>query len=299
MSQEAGVERAQPMSLFDWDPGDEVPADHYARMIAHPAFPAAARALAAAALQTTQGDPPMRDIAKDAGRYTAAHCAIWLDLTGGLTLPRLKDVCARSGMLSPGRARSFLQFLEHTGLIEMTRQGRAAAPALYAPTARFRAAWLDHLRGPIAAAALIAPEAAALLDRLDDPAVAATFLRLQGAGLFASTLQGRDLRGPVFEAFYFPLGAIHILSTLAAAGEGEVFPTHEATPLPINPIAQRLGVSRVHVKRILARATAAGLLEPRPGGAYALTDRTDAQLRGIYAAQLIRLLIPVARTLRR
>lgn len=299
MPADAGAAGPQTMSLSEWDPGDEIPPEHFGRMLAHPAFPAAARALAASSLRTTQGDSAMRDIGKDAGRYTAALCAIWLDLDGGLTLPRLKDLCARSGLLSPGRARSFLQFLEHVGFLEMTRPGRAAAAALYAPTPRFRQVWLDHLRGPIAAAALIAPEAHALLDRLDEPEVAATFLKLQGAGLLAATPQVDGSLGPLFDAFYYPLGAIHILSNLVAAGEdGDAFPPHEATPLSISGMAGRLGVSRVHVKRIVANATAAVLLEPRGPGAYALTGQTDAPLKAIYAFQLIRLLIPIARTLR-
>lgn len=296
MSVDLAEARIAPMSLRDWDLGEVVAPEYYARVMEHPAFAVAARGLAASTLATSLGaDPVMRAISKDAGRYMAALGVIWLDLNGGLTLPRLKDMCVRSGLLSPGRARSFLQYLQHVGYLETVREGRAATPALYAPTARFRAAWLDHMRAPIAAAALIAPEAGVLLERLDEPATAEAFLHLQGASLLESTTAA-PFSDPVFEVFYHPLGGIHLLCTLLAA-EGEGFPARAPVALPISRIAADIGVSRIHLKRIVVQAVEAGMLAGGPGDGYALTARTDAMLRWFFAAQLVRLLVPIARTL--
>ena len=296
MIEAAAAQRREPVTLFDWDPGGDVPLEYYQWMIAHPRMPAAARALGVSSVETSS-DPVMRDICKDAGRYVAGLGMIWLDLTGGLTLPRLKDMCSRSRVLSPGRARSFLQYLHHVGYLELVRPARSVVPALYAPSARFRAAWTQHLRGPVAAAALIAPEASALLERLDDHAVCATFLRLQGGCLFDSTVT-TGVGGSVFDAFYYPLAGVQVLSMLIAGGDERSFPSRRPVPLPINPTARQLGVSRMHLKRLLVHAVASNLLAAHPGGAYALLEPADEQLRFIYAAQLICLLIPIGRTLR-
>lgn len=298
MAADFGGRWSRPNTLFDWDPGDQIPLEYYHAMVADPRFPAAARAIAAAAAETgARADPVMRYICKDAGRYVAGLAAIWLDLSGGLTLPRLKEMCGRSGVLSPGRARGFLQYLEHVGYLETVRPARAAAPAIYAPSARFRAGWLDQLRGPVAAAALIAPEAADLLARLDDPEVCATFLRLQGGCLFDSTTAA-GFAGAVFDCFYCPLAGVQLLSVLIAGGEDGRFPSRTPAPLAINQFARDVGVSRMHVKRVPLGAVNAGLLMPHPGGAYALSEEADEPLRFVYAAQLIRLQIPIGRTLR-
>lgn len=297
MTADAGGGRGDPTTLFDWDPGEQIPFEYYQSMIAHTRFPAAARALAVSSVETAQGDPVMRDICKDAGRYVAGLGMIWLDLTGGLTSPRLKQMCARSRVLSTGRARNFLQYMHQVGYLEMVRPARAATPAVFTPSSRFRAAWLQHLRGPVAAAAMIAPEAGPLIERLDDPAVCATFLRLQGAALFESTVEV-GLDGPVIDAFYYPLAGVQVLSMLIAGGDDHSFPSRTPVPLAVNPIARQLGVSRMHLKRLLRHAEATQLLCAHTGGAYALQEAADAQLRFIYAAQLICLLIPIGRTLR-
>jgi len=297
MAADSGGDWRAPVTVFDWDPGGEVTFEYFRCMVEHPQFPAAARALGITSVETSRGDRVMAHIARDAGRYVAGLLVMWLDLTGGLTLPRLKAACARSRVLSPGRARSFLLYLQHVGYLETVRPAQAAVAALYAPSARFRAAWIDHLRGPVAAAALIAPDAGVLIDRLDDPAVRTTFLTLQGGCLFESTA-ATALEGPVFDSFYYPLAGVQILSTLIAAGEEGRFPARTPVPLPISQVARELDVSRMHVKRLLLAAQAAGVLTAHPGGAYALAEPADEVLRFIYAAQLICLLIPIGRTLR-
>jgi hypothetical protein len=298
MAADSGGGWSSPVALFDWDPGDQNPLEYYRAMVAHPRFPEAARAIAVSAVETgRRADPVMRYICKDAGRYVAGLGAIWLDLSGGLTLPRLKEMCVRSRVLSPGRARSFLHYLQQVGFLETVSPGRAAVPAVYAPTARFQAAWVEQLRGPVAAAALIAPQAAVLLDLLDDPDICATFLRLQGGCLFDATT-ATAFEGPVFDCFYSPLAGVQILSILIAGGRDGRFPSRTPAPLGISPLARELGVSRMQVKRVLLGAAAAGLLTAHPGGSYALSEPADEQLRFFYAGQLITLLIALCRTLR-
>jgi hypothetical protein len=233
----------------------------------------------------------------DAGRYVAALAAIWLDATGELSPPTLKDICVRSHLLSPGRAYGFLQYLEHVGYIEAIEIGLGTRPSRYRATARFRADWIEHLRGPIAAAALIEPAAEDLLARLDDPHVATTFIEIQGRGLLQSAA-GSALDPAIAEAFYHPLGGVPVLSMLLAGTEDDtVFPSRRPVVLPTAATAQALGISALQVRRILRRAIASGLLVASSGPAYALTALADAPLQSVYTAQLLQLLDPIGRML--
>ena len=277
--------------------GGAAPTDLLHRIITHPRFAAAACALATSSVETIRSRATLSHASVDAGRYVAKLAAMWLDVRGDLTLPALKRLCAATGLLSAGRARDFLQYLQHVGFVEETESGRGATPSRYRTTARFRTDWINHLRGPIEAASLLAPSARDLLERLDDPAVAATFIEIQGGALLqsATTLPVNE---PVVETFYHAAGGIQVLSMLiAGAADNDAFPSRNPVRLRAAATSQAIGVSVPQLKRVLASAVASGLLDASPGSMYALTATSDAPLRAIYAGQLLQLLDPIARTL--
>ncbi|HEX3886443.1 MAG TPA: hypothetical protein VHW05_03010 [Phenylobacterium sp.] len=293
----ASPDASPAADLEIWIAGGAAPAEPMRLVLGHPRFPAAVTALAAASLEIIRARANRAHGSVDAGRYVAKLAAMWLDARGELTLPALKALCARTGLLSPGRARDFLHALRHAGFVGEVAPAAGGRPALYRATARFRADWIDHLRGPVGAAALIAPSAAALLRRLDDPAVAASFIEIQGEAVLrsASALPAGE---PVVEAFYHPAGGLQVLTLLIAeAADPAAFPSRNPVRLPIAATAATIGVSAQQLKRVLAGASAHGLLAAHPGPAYALTERADATLRFIYAGQLLQLLDPIARTL--
>jgi hypothetical protein len=137
--------------------------------MSHPRFPDASRALAAGMLALSASDHALGEIFKDAGRYVVAMCAFYLYADEGLTLPRLKAICSRSGLLSPGRARNLLQFLEHLRYVEPGARGRGGKATVYQPTPAFLAAWEQQLRVALEAARLVEPAVAGLLARLHEP----------------------------------------------------------------------------------------------------------------------------------
>ena len=285
--------------LADWGPGGEIPDGLYARIVGHPKFPAAVRALAASSVETIVARQNLTHASVDAGRYVAKLAAMWLDVRGELTPAAMKRLCAGSGLLSPGRARDFLQYLEHVGFIEVVEPGAGARPRRYRATAAFRADWIGHLRGPISAASLIAPRAADLLARLDEPAAAASFIEIQGGALLQSAT-ALPQKEPIVESFYHPTGGLQVLSMLiAGSGDEAAFPSHRPVALPIGATAQAGGVSTQQIKRVLKTALGHGLIEAHPGSSYALTAKADAPLRFIYGAQFVQLLDPIARTLAR
>src|SRR5262249_12066937 len=142
-------------------------------------------------------------------------------------------VCADSGLLSAGRARDYIRYLEHTGAIEAMEVGGGNRPTRYRATLQARTDWLNDLRGPIAAVSIVAPWAGDLLERLDEPAVAATFIEIQGGMLLGSTTSF-PLQDPVVDAFYHPAGGLQILSMLiAGSGDDGAFPSRRPVDLSI------------------------------------------------------------------
>ncbi|THD64176.1 hypothetical protein [Phenylobacterium sp.] len=185
------------------------------------------------------------------------------------------------------------------GLIAVAEAGGGNRPARYGATPRFRADWIGHLRGPIAAAARLAPSAGGLIERLDVPAVAASFIEIQGGALLKSAVTLP--RGvPVVEAFYHPSGGLAVLSQLIAGAADEAqFPSRRPVEVPIEPTARMVGVSSLQIRRVLKGATTQGLLSEHASPAYALTEAADAPLRFIYGGQFVQLLGPIAQTLAR
>src|SRR3569832_1069561 len=99
----------------------------------------AMRRLSRNMLALAAGDRAIDGIVKDAGRFFAAGMAMTLHATGGLTLPRLKQFCIDSGLISPGRARAlllYLRFLRYVEPVPGIKRGGA-----YVPTASMRDAW--------------------------------------------------------------------------------------------------------------------------------------------------------------
>jgi len=94
-----------------------------AEVVAHPGFPAAVQAIGASAVATALAGAEMLHIAKDAGRYMTALAAIHLALEDDLTVPRLQALCVESGLLSAGRARQFVAWLERIGFVVRLRGG--------------------------------------------------------------------------------------------------------------------------------------------------------------------------------
>ncbi|HLZ74627.1 hypothetical protein [Phenylobacterium sp.] len=290
---------ANSRPLDAWVTNGAAPDNPRGLILAHSQFAPAVVALAASALEVirARGNPLHGSV--DAGRYVAKLAAMWLDVRGELTLPALKALCARTGLLSPGRARDFLQYLRHVGFVVEAEGPSGNRAARYRATAAFRADWIEHLRGPLEAAARLAPSARALIARLDEPAVAATFIEIQGGALLQSA--GALPSGePVVEAFYHPSGGLQVLTLLIAeAADAEAFPSRRPVRLPIAATARDIGVSAQQLRRVLSAASASGVLAVYPGPAYALTETADATLRFIYAGQFIQLLDAIARTLAR
>jgi hypothetical protein len=263
-----------------------------ARLARHPNLPDAARALAVNMLAAGDKDKALRGIFKDAGRYIVAMLAIYLHLGGGLTLTRLKDFCAMSRLVSPGRARALLLYLRYLGYVELFPVHGPGKAARYMPTAHFLASWNLHLKAALDAIAHIEPAAAVLRDRLDEPAVFDAFARLQADGLRETSSGGYEMDTAYFRVFLHRHAGSQIIFLLLATNE--TFPPQGATPFSLAAASRRFGVSRIHIRRLLDAAEAEGLLRNDGEGNLTLEEAGRAEIEKSYRHQIAHLLAAAA-----
>ena len=261
------------------------------RVAEHPGFPAASRALASGMLALAAADRVLDAIFKDAGRYFAAMWSFALHEDGGLTLPRLKAVCERSGLLSPGRARTLLQFLQHCAYIE--RRAAAHGPDVYVPSPAYLAAWDRHFVASLAAARFIAPGVAPLLG-----ARAWSMRQAYGRIHADGTLAGMSAEPPgfsVLRVFLHPYAGNHVVWTLMASGLDPQFPPSRAGPVSMAGLARECGAARSQVTRIFREADEEGLATLDADGIVLFSDAAREQLRFFYAVQFVQILSAAAR----
>jgi len=282
-------------ALKRWDVEDVIPDAMYARLYANPDFPRAVRTLSRNMLEAAARDRAFDGIAKDGGRYVATEWALYLDATGGLTLPRLKEICAASGILSPGRARAVLLLLRYLRYVEMVHDQSRDGPALYRPTTALIDAWRLMTRQRMTASRILEPALDRVIERLDDPKVLETVFRLQGGGMFhvATTI---DQSNRFLNIFLHRHAGMQLLHTIVMSAD----PDDEIPPVPITiaTIARRLNVSRTHVKRVLSAAEKAGLLSGADTGVLVLTEPMRFALRYVLATSLMSNIIVASKVVR-
>ena len=287
----------QPIeALAAWDTGAEISAEVYARLRAHPRLAEAVRTYAANTLLAAASDKALDGLMKDAGRNVAGLCAMHLHVSGGLTLPRLKALCADFGLVSRGRARALLLYMRYLGYVEPAAEMARGAPTAYVPTARFRASWLSLQRRILEAIRVLEPAVDWVVDALDQPGVLDVLTCVQ-TECFLEAAHQADLDMAYFRVFMHRNAGIQIVHALLAANPDDVFPPRRPIPFSAAAAARRFGVSRIHVRRLMDAAQASDLLTQDADGAVTFTAAGREALDYVFSSQMIRYLISASRTL--
>lgn len=292
MNEEVSIAR-----LLSWDADTVIPREHYDRLERNPRYSEAVHALSARLLAAAQQDAAFDIIAKDAGRFVAAQWALNLEVSGALTLPRLKEISAASGLLSRGRARGTLLLLRYLGYIEPVAW--QVRPARYRLTPALLRVWSTLTRERLEAVSLIEPAIRLILNRLDDRSVLDCFLQHQGNGLFkaASAMPQKTQFFRVFLHRNAGMQTLHFLIETAAASRDR-FPPERPIPISISRMAAQLRVSRTHIKRLFRDAEREGLLRQVDENAVQFTEILAREARFIISSSLLGLLICAAKTMR-
>ncbi len=265
------------------------------QLTAHPALAQGVRTLSRRMLEIAAADPRVDGIFKDAGRYVAALLAIYLDMQGGLTLPRLKAFCEQSGFISPSRARALLLYLRFLRYVEPVPAAGARGPQRYAPTASFRAAWTEQCRAALDAAAEIEPAAGRVAAALDRPAVFEAFARAHTEILIGSAPEA-DQDDAFIRTLMHRNAGSHLIWLISSV-EGPTFPSSTPVVISAAAAARRFGVSRIHIRRLLDAAVEAGVLARSDDGGVAFAEAVHGRVRLALAQQLVAILAAAAATL--
>jgi hypothetical protein len=280
--------------LSSWDWSESTPELLYRRMADHVAFPDAVRAMAAGCLELSASDRAIDGIFKDAGRYIAAASAA--AMSSGVTIAGIKRLCAKFGMLSPGRAGAMLLYLRYLGYVSLWRERPARGCARYSLSPTFKAAWQAHLCVALHAAGLIEPAAGQVAARLDEPAFFDCFCRLQ-LDCLAESMPYWNPDMAFARVFLNRHAGTQIGWTLLVQQGDGAFPYSGPLEVCKAALARRFGVSLMHVKRLFAQAKRERLMRQDDGHQLFLTELARDQIRFLYAGQLVQLLIASARTL--
>ncbi len=286
----------QVQGVMRWDSGPDISDEAYAMLRADPLYPQAVRRFASNMLAAGDADLALDGILKDAGRNVAALCAVYLHVSGGLTLPRLKTLCTGFGLTSPGRARALLLYLRYLGYVGPAQAVAKGAPAVYPVAPKLLVTWREHQRAVLDAAAVLEPEIAVLIDRFETPGVFETYAALLAEG-FLATVPHFDVNMPYFRIFMHRHAGIQIVHFLLAHAADEAFPPKAPSAVSISELAQRFGVSRSHVRRLFDAAEREGLIQRCNDGAILWAPAGRAALANVFESQMTRFLATAARTM--
>jgi CRP-like cAMP-binding protein len=286
MSEAARLDR----STWLFAPGGPLSAAAVAELRAHPRFPAAMRTLASGMLALYRGNRLLNLLVNDRGRMVIGYLALYLHEGGvpdgrgkGFGVGQLKGLCAAAGLASPGRTSALLALMRMSGYIASASAPEDRRRHILVPTERLRAAHHDRWERMAAALREIRPDAAAAF-ALDDPEFVAGYVRATAAE-FLGGLRLVDL-APEMDLFLDRNAGLMILFTLLLAGkDDDTIPPRRPVPISISAIANRFGISRVHVRTVLRDAEAQGLIERREkGGSHVLIRPALAEAVTTYFA---------------
>jgi AraC-like DNA-binding protein len=288
------IDDARIARLRRWDlPPLEAAGSHHA-IEAAPEFPRALRVLCRKMLEAAAADKALDGIFKDAGRYVVAMVAVHLHLCGGLTLPRLKELGAKSGYFSAGRARAILIYLQYLNFVKSVGPAPGQLAKVYEPTPKLMQAWRSHLRAALEAACELEPAAQLVVDRFGEREIFERFTRLHIEGLLAAAAASGQGH-PFQQVFMHRNAGNQVIWSLLTAVDDDDCPPAGLIPVNRPDLARRFAVSRPHLKRLFAAAEAqGGLVSSDQGVVLSQSSRDFIGL--LYGGQFAFLLAAAART---
>lgn len=261
-------------------------------ILAHPDFPAARRLFVAEhALVYEAGTFPAQ-IGADVGRVTTLAIIVCLyaaydpaDRETWPTLARLKDNVARFGFASPRLIDDFVARLNQTGYLEMERQPEDSRVRLLKPTERLLAwdrAWMAAHYAPLD---LLYPKPGYGLPLRRDRAFQAAHAGAAPAAF--DTIAAMMWVNLEIVYFLSATGALIILLAFFEMGGAE--PDARIREADLAHLAPRFGVSRSHIRNILAMAQERGfVVRSGPRNAFLhLTPRWIAAFDRFIADSLV------------
>ncbi|QFR32202.1 hypothetical protein GBB76_03200 [Ancylobacter sp. TS-1] len=224
------------------------------RLRARPDFPWIARQAAIHLATAYRGNYLLTRVLNDRGRLTLALLMLQMHFeppeAPGLTAGRLKAEASALGICSPGRVAAIVSAFRLLGLVTSAPDADRRRRRLIV-TGRLLDIHRERWRVLLKALALVLPEGAAGLARLDDDAFLAAFVDALLEPLRHGWRPVYDI--PELELFVDRDGGLMIAFGLFGTAPS-------GTPVTVAGLARAYRVSRSHVVDIVQKATEAGLI---------------------------------------
>lgn len=232
----------------------------------HPEFNEAWRTVAVSLIKQYRGTRLLNALINDCGRNAIAVLALYLhrtatpgDARSGLTVSRMKAICADQDIASPGRIEALIMMMRAFGFVRPLPDGSDRRVRRLEPTERLIAILHERWDTVLGAMTPIFPDAGHARAALSDEAFERALVQRFGV-YFLSGFRLMD-DPETMGLFGQRNGGLAIAFSLVTAG-GPREPDDMARPVPISisALARQFGVSRVHVRKMLRDAAAAGYL---------------------------------------
>lgn len=230
-----------------------------ARMIAQPRFAEACWTSVTFALRRYGRNPIMTRVAKDISRLFYGYLVIYLDARDAITLTAIQDLCREIGLASAGRAQAILFHLRAIGYLKPDPCNTDRRSRRYVPSLEMQSALRQVITDELRAFSVIEPEAGNAADRFDEPGFYRAFLLRFGEGI-VDAVKIKPVR--IVSLFAERnAGTLILCDIMASAERRDVYPPRGRLKMSVTDLAQKFGVSRSHVFRLLRDAEKQGLLK--------------------------------------
>lgn len=261
--------------LGDWrlrtDPDVDYPRD-IARLRAHPRFGEAVRHNIASTLGFIDENPAYFRAFTDWGQYMLGMIALYLDATGGIRHRRLREMSSGLTLVSAGRATAALIQMRMAGYIRPETRSLSGRAQSYAVLPAMRDVFRRRMRIDIESAAILEPEAEALLARYDQPPVFPVLCDVSGQILLNSSRPVKSMGFEVMNVLIERRAGLMLMCALfLAADSGGRFPAHGPVDTNVARLSERLGVSRGQILAMLRVLEEAGYYKRESHGPDAIT----------------------------
>ncbi len=231
-----------------------------AALKAHPKFEEAWRHVAVSLIRQYRGTRLLNGLINDCGRNAITVLALYLhrtaapgDARSGLSVGRMKAICADQNIASPGRIEALIMMMRAFGFVRPLPDGGDRRVRRLEPTERLIAILHERWDTVLGAMTPMFPEAGHARAALADAAFERALVQRFGEHFLSGFRLMDDPE--TIGLFGQRNGGLAVAFSLVTVGAA-----HEPAPVSISALARQFGVSRVHVRKMLRDAVAAGYL---------------------------------------
>lgn len=248
--------------------------DEAEALLVHPDFRQALTTYAEKVLALYHGTGFSRLLINETARAVMANMCIVLDALAeddapltGLTISRLQDACSLMGVASRGRVFAFVKMMERNGFLE-ERPSLDKRTRPLAPTARLFDYQHQLIGGVLAAADILMPERRNMAS-FGMAHLQRRFVRLTGQDMIRGVTP-YTLHEDILLFSRRDGGFQFLLQLLRQAGLFDMPPPSTALP-SLSELSRSCGLSRSHLRSLLADGEACGLLVSGGGRKHTIT----------------------------